>query len=242
MAHRIAARVAASCLLAATAISLAGTDARAAEDYNSRDAVDASTKSEFETVFPDHYRDMMLDAAKAYGDKDYDKAFELFHRTACGGDKQSQSAVGRMYVLGQGVQANDLTGYAWLKVAAEVIFPKYQAVVRDMAADMTPAQRTVADAKAQRLIDLYGLAGAKTSCQTNASRGGLITDEIICTPTRQGNRCCCGAAWRTNRPTERGLAPRVWRATHEVGPPLPPRWKDRVSGPEAPPERMNAIA
>jgi len=91
-------------------------------------------------------------------------------------------------LLGQGVERNDLTGYAWLKVAAEVIFPGYQKIVKSLEGAMTPEQRKQADAGAARKIDLYGLAATNMSCGTHASRGGHIVDEILCTPRIEGQQ------------------------------------------------------
>ena len=142
----------------------------------------------FERVYPTEYRDMLRDAARAYGGKRYDDAFRQFQRAACAGDKQSQSALGRMYLLGQGVERNDLTGYAWLKVAAEVVFPGYQEVARRLEEAMTAEQRRIAGAQAKTLIDEYGIAATGMSCNKSASMGGHISDQIVCTPRQEGNR------------------------------------------------------
>src|SRR5664279_3382894 len=79
-------------------------------------AVDSAV---FERVPEDVYQQMLHDGGMAYEHKDYPQAFKLTQRTACAGDKTSQEMLGRMYVLGQGVARDDLTGYAWLKLAAE---------------------------------------------------------------------------------------------------------------------------
>ena len=72
-----------------------------------------------------------------------------------------------MYLLGQGVARDDLTGYAWLKVAAEKIFPGYQTIVRELEQAMKPEQRKLADAGAAAKIREYGLAASGVSCQTH---------------------------------------------------------------------------
>jgi hypothetical protein len=144
--------------------------------------------SKFDRVEPSAYADMLRDAATAYGAGRYDKSFTLFQRVACAGDKQSQSALGRMYMLGQGVKRDDLTGYAWLKLSAEVIYPKYQSVVRTLEEAMTPEQRQIADSKVAKLSDRYSISASRMSCSLSASKGGHIIDQIICTPQREGNR------------------------------------------------------
>lgn len=152
-------------------------------------AITARAASEdFERVLPGDYRDMLLNARNAYDGKRYDEAFHAFQRTACGGDKQSQSALGRMYLLGQGVARDDLTGYAWLKVAAEVRFRGYQAIVQKIEQAMTPAQHRIADPEAARLVGLYGLRATNMSCNLSASQGGHIQDNIVCTPRPDGTQ------------------------------------------------------
>ena len=144
--------------------------------------------SRFDKVMPSVYSNLTRDAAQAYGAKRYDKAFNLFQRAACAGDKQSQSALGRMYMLGQGTKRDDLTGYAWLKLAAEMIYPKYQAVVRQIEEAMTPEQHTMADALVADLGSRYSLGASRMGCTLSASKGGHIIDQIVCTPQSQGNR------------------------------------------------------
>lgn len=144
--------------------------------------------SRFDRVMPSEYANDVRDAASAYGAKRYDESFKLFQRTACAGDKQSQSALGRMYLLGQGTKRDDLTGYAWLKLAAEFIFPKYQSVVRGLEEAMTPEQRQIADARAADLSARYSIAATNMSCNLSASKGGHIMDQIVCTPKYEGNR------------------------------------------------------
>ena len=146
----------------------------------------SAASADFEHVMPGDYALMLRDAKKAYEGKRYEQAFHAFQRTACAGDKESQSAIGRMYLLGQGVTRNDLTGYAWLKVAAETKMRGYQSIVDKLAQAMTPAQRAVADAQAATLVSQYGLRATNMSCNLSSSRGGLIKDGVTCTPRSEG--------------------------------------------------------
>lgn len=142
----------------------------------------------FERVFPVEYSQMLRNAKIAYEHERYDEAFQLFQRTACAGDKESQSALGRMYLLGQGTTRDDLVGYAWLKVAAEVLFPGYQKIVHQLEDAMTPQQRSIADVEASQRIAQYGLAATNMSCAKAASRRGHIVDQIECIPERDGGQ------------------------------------------------------
>ncbi len=84
--------------------------------------------------------------------------------------------------FGEGTERDDLTGYAWLKLAAEFIFPKYQSVVRALEESMTPDQRRVADGLVADLGKRYSLGATNMSCNVGASTGGHIMDQIVCTP------------------------------------------------------------
>lgn len=160
---------------------------------------------DFERVLHGQYTTMLRDAKKAYEGKRYEQAFTAFQRTACAGDKESQSAIGRMYLLGQGVSRNDLTGYAWLKVAAETRMRGYQQIVDKLEQAMTPAQREIANKQAATLIDQYGLRATNMSCNLSSSRGGLIQDAVVCTPRSEGlqvllKRCVAPAPAADNSP------------------------------------------
>lgn len=151
-------------------------------------AQDTTDLKVFEPVFPAAYQDMLRDAAVSYGNKQYDKAFAQFQRLACAGDIQSQSALGRMYIDGQGVQQDDLKGYAWLKMAAQIIFPKYQSVVKELEQAMTPNQKEVSSAMVADYMKNYSLAASGMSCEPAAMNDDPVPNEIDCTPIRQAER------------------------------------------------------
>ncbi|MEO7433724.1 MAG: hypothetical protein ABIR62_17290 [Dokdonella sp.] len=132
-------------------------------------------------------REMLYDAKKAYDGKHDDTAPALFTRTACAGDKGSQWALGRMYLLGQGSGRDDLSGYAWMKVADEVPFSTYPPVIAKIEASLPTDQRTIAAADAKAEIDAYGLRATNMSCNKRASRGGHILDSIVRTPEFNGS-------------------------------------------------------
>lgn len=142
----------------------------------------------FQPVFPEAYQDMRRDAAVSYGNKQYDKAFSQFQRLACAGDVESQSALGRMYIDGNGVQQDDLKGYAWLKMAAQVIFPKYQAVVKELEESMTANQREVSNSMVADYMKYYSLGQTGMSCSPASMNDDPIPNEIDCVPTRQAER------------------------------------------------------
>jgi len=160
-------------LFAATAIFLA-------------QPVQAAASDEFDRVFPSVYTDLLFDAKTAYQGKRYDQAFPLLKKAACTGDKESQWLFGLMYLQGQGVERDDLQGYAWVKTAAEFESGQYRSTVRKIEDALDEQERQIAKAAATGIIAAYGLRATKMSCSKAASQRGHIMDLISCTPQIDG--------------------------------------------------------
>ncbi len=58
-------------------------------------------------------------AAKAFEDKDFAHAFELYRELAELGQPEAQEHLAVMYVSGEGVPRDNILGYAWAKIALE---------------------------------------------------------------------------------------------------------------------------
>jgi TPR repeat protein len=140
----------------------------------------------FELVQPGAYTDILHDADTAYDKRDFDRAFALNRRAACGGDKTSQAILGRMYVLGQGTPRDEITGYAWIRLAAEFSYADYTSLARKLEAAMTPDQRARANARADALRKNYGLAATGMSCHAESRHGAYLLDSVVCTPQSAG--------------------------------------------------------
>ena len=130
--------------------------------------------------------------------KRYDDAFPLMEKAACAGDKESQWMLGHMYLLGQGVTRDDLTGYSWIKVAAEFNDSEYRSTAKKIEEAIDPKQLPAVKAEAQKYLDSYSLRATHMSCNRAASQHGHIMDRIICTPQYDGQlallRQCDAAA------------------------------------------------
>ena len=146
----------------------------------------AGDEAQFERVQYDAWYNSLRDAALAYDRKDYPNAFALYRHAACAGDKTSQSILGRMYLLGQAPTADDLTGYAWIKLSAEFSFAEFTSLARKLEAALTPEIRQQGNARADALRKLYGLGATNMSCHGEASRGGYVIDSVLCTPQNAG--------------------------------------------------------
>jgi len=151
----------------------------------------------FERVLSDRYNDMLRDGGRAYDRKDFAKAFELTRRTACAGDKTSQAMVGRMYLLGQGTPKDEMTGFGWIKLAAEFGYADYTSLARKLESALAPEQRAAANDRAEALRRNHSLAATGMSCHGESRRGAIIIDSVICTPDSDG-----GGMVRLRRCTE----------------------------------------
>lgn len=146
----------------------------------------AGDETQFERVQYDAWYNSLRDAAVAYDHKDYSGAFALYRHAACAGDKTSQSILGRMYLLGKAPSQDDLTGYAWIKLAAEFSFAEYTSLARKIEASLTAEVREKGNARADELRRLYSLAATNISCHGESRHGGYVIDSVVCTPKDAG--------------------------------------------------------
>ena len=164
----------------------------------------AGDEAQFERVQYDAWYNSLRDAALAYDRKDYPNAFALYRHAACAGDKTSQSILGRMYLLGQAPTADDLTGYAWIKLSAEFSFAEFTSLARKLEAALTPEIRQQGNVRADALRRLYGLSATNMSCHGESHHGGNVIDLVLCTPRNGGGgefelrRCVDDALKPTN--------------------------------------------
>jgi TPR repeat protein len=143
-----------------------------------------SPQKDFDVVLRSEYYDLHRDAAAAYEKKKYEDAFKNFQRLACAGDKPSQAAMGEMYLMGKGVQRNDLVAYEWFKLAAEYNFAAYRKVSKTIEDQLTPAQAQVTGQRVTELLSLYGMRATNMSCEIGSSTWSAsnMKDTVQCTP------------------------------------------------------------
>jgi hypothetical protein len=149
-------------------------------------AADAPGDAGFDRVFSSVYDDLLRNSKTAYQAKSYDEAFPLMKKAACTGDKESQWMLGHMYLLGQGTARDDLTGYAWIKVASEFNSAEYRATAEKIEKAIDPKQLPAVETEARKFVGEYNLRATHMSCNRAASQHGHIMDRIICTPRYDG--------------------------------------------------------
>jgi uncharacterized protein len=98
---------------------------------------------------------------KRYVNKEYAGAMKYFQIGAYYADKFSQMSIGLMYVNGEGVPKDPLTGYAWLDISAEREYPDFVATRDRVKASLTPDELQRAQAIRDKLALRYADKVAK---------------------------------------------------------------------------------
>lgn len=140
----------------------------------------------FETLTHQDYYDLLRRSEQAMRDKQSTNVAQLQQRLACAGSQANQAALGGLYLTGRGVPRDDITGYAWLKLAAASGVYKYRELTQILEKSMTPDQRSAADAKVAALKALYGPAPTHMACAQVEATGSHLK-ELQCEPEHADN-------------------------------------------------------
>jgi TPR repeat protein len=127
------------------------------------------------------YRNMVKEGHLAYSRGNFDSAFEKFTRNACGGDKDSQFALGTMYLMGEGVSPNALMAYAWYAVAAETGEADYRKSLDKLASAIPAEHMGSAKQMADDLMARYGERATRNYCEKRAEVGTRVM-KMECKP------------------------------------------------------------
>ena len=141
------------------------------------------SEPEFESVQHTSFFSMLKQADRAAHDKDSTDVFALQQRLACAGNQANQAVLGGLYLNGRGVVEDDITGYSWLKLASESGVPAYRDLVKSLEKGMTPAQRTLADSRVEKLKAQYGTLATHMSC-AQVDAPGSHMKQLVCNPAR----------------------------------------------------------
>ncbi len=140
-----------------------------------------ATDDAFERMTYNEFRLMLRDAHLAYQKNDYDRAFGLYRRNACTGDKSSQFALGSMYLYGEGTTADGLKAYAWLASAAEAREPQYRNAFEKLEKEIPAEHLDAAKNAAARVVEHYGMNATNVNCAMRAEAGTKIS-KLECKP------------------------------------------------------------
>lgn len=140
-----------------------------------------ATDDAFERMTYNEFRLMLRDAHLAYQKDQHERAFELYVRNACSGDKGSQFALGSMYLYGEGTRADGLKAYAWLASAAEAREPRYQKEFAKLDKVIPAEHREAARKAAADVLARYGMDATNVHCAMRAEAGTRIAT-LDCKP------------------------------------------------------------
>ena len=116
-----------------------------------------------------------------YAHHQYQAALKYFEIGAFYADKLSQLSLGLMYVNGEGVPKDPITGYAWLDLAAERAYPDFVATRDRVKSELTPEQLAQALVVRAQLAEKYCDALAKPRMAKQ-----LALDQMNLTGSRTG--------------------------------------------------------
>ena len=113
-----------------------------------------------------------LDRARlAMHGEDVDSAFGLTQEVACWGDKHAQFMLGMMYLEGKGVEEDVLSGYAWVRTAAESGIEDFEAMADKLYQAIPEKYRSAAQAGAEAITAQYGMQATGVRCNMEKSTG-----------------------------------------------------------------------
>lgn len=142
-------------------------------------------KSRFMRMTQSEYDLMVRDGHDAWQRSNDVSAQRNFLKSACAGDKDSQFALGTMYLTGEGAPADGLKAYAWYSLAAEIDDKRYRDAFAKVS-ELVPEQyREVAAAEGERLRQSYGLDATGQRCKMDAQVGTRI-QRRVCRPEITG--------------------------------------------------------
>ena len=164
-----------SSILLATAIALGSAGVAAA-------SID---KSRFTRMTQLEYDLMVRDGHDAWQRSNNASAQRNFLKSACAGDKDSQFALGTMYLTGEGMPADGLKAYAWYSLAAEIDDKRYREAFAKVSELVPDQYREMASAESERLRQSYGLDATGQRCKMDAQVGTRI-QRRVCRPEISG--------------------------------------------------------
>ena len=139
----------------------------------------------FERLKYRDYRNLLKDGFLAYQKDDYELAFKLVRRNACGGDKGSQFTLGGMYLMGQGTEPDALRAYAWMRASAESGDLQFKQAADKLLAQIPPLHLESATMLANTTLEKYGMRATGMSCTQAAPLGSHLT-RVECRPPVDG--------------------------------------------------------
>lgn len=144
----------------------------------------AMAADQYEYVSIALYDKMLQEAAGAYGDGEFDLAFENYSKLARWGDKQAQQMLGIMYLQGEGTDVDLVEGYVWIKLAAESKSRGALDIMKQVESQLPPAAIRAGDQLYDSYLSKYGAEAMGIKCSKKRRRS-MGRPEIVCERDRQ---------------------------------------------------------
>ena len=135
-------------------------------------------------LFAKEAKEYRAEADQYYAAKNYKKAYKGYFKLAKLGDHYSQDRVSHMYANGEGKDVDLEEAYAWSVLAAESGNDELMGR-RDSLLEQT-SDKTLAQKKADKLMDKYGEAALKKKAESkerlrrNTKSGGCTGSKLDC--------------------------------------------------------------
>lgn len=119
-----------------------------------------------------------------YAAGEYRKAYRQYLRLARKGDPFSQYRASYMHLMGEGVEQDYPTAFAWAVLAAESGSPQLETYLEEVKAQVPTGQREAAQRKAEAYLREWGRLALAIEARRKADR-----QMRSCTGSRLGTRC-----------------------------------------------------
>lgn len=116
----------------------------------------------------------LYDAQNAVAAKDFNKAFELYQKAAHWGHNGAQYVLGELYLQGKGTAEDDVTGAAWLDVAAESRNRDFVRARNKALKELTDSEKAAVEELSEKISDAYGIDATGLSCKKESVVGSNI--------------------------------------------------------------------
>lgn len=151
----------AACMLAAAPASTADETLAAPADF----------QPEYTDIPVTLYKLEVRTLIRYWNKQAYTDAFPLAYKAARWGEKLPQLMLGLMYLQGMGTEPDPVKGLAWLTLAEESGWHRWEELADRAREAVTPEERRAGEALAEELRPWYGMQATGVTCPMRARVG-----------------------------------------------------------------------
>ena len=151
----------AACMLAAAPAAIADETMSAPADF----------EPEYTDIPVTLYKLRVRTLIRLWNKQNYTEAFPLAYKAARWGEKLPQLMLGLMYLQGMGTEPDPVQGLAWLTLAEEADWHRWDELADAAREAVTAEQRQAGEALAEELRRWYGMEATGVTCPMRARVG-----------------------------------------------------------------------